>query len=150
MGIRLEKVGRIVVFDEVTKMPDERENYEGIVRRGLKEEWCGYIRHFRLTFRGYGSVSEPHILLLSDPKGKVLRTAEFENPPNNKKLWRPSYDSYDTLIPSTISLGLSNQYALYPSDNLFLSSVYNFRCTWIFKPFFVNVFLSCPSSKINL
>ena len=30
-------------------MPDERENYEGIVRRGLKEEWCGYIRHFRLT-----------------------------------------------------------------------------------------------------
>ena len=25
-------------------MPNERENYEGIVKRGLKEEWCGYIR----------------------------------------------------------------------------------------------------------
>ena len=33
LGIRLEKVGRIVIFDEVTKMPDERENYEGIVKR---------------------------------------------------------------------------------------------------------------------
>ena len=44
MGIRLEKVERIVIFDEVTKMPNERENYEGIVKRGLKEEWCGYIR----------------------------------------------------------------------------------------------------------
>ena len=44
LGIRLEKVERIVIFDEVTKMPNERENYEGIVKRGLKEEWCGYIR----------------------------------------------------------------------------------------------------------
>ena len=40
LGIRLEKVERIVIFDEVTKMPNERENYEGIVKRGLKEEWC--------------------------------------------------------------------------------------------------------------
>ena len=44
MGIRLEKVECIVISDEVTKMPNERENYEGIVKRGLKEEWCGYIR----------------------------------------------------------------------------------------------------------
>ena len=44
LGIRLEKVECIVIFDEVTKMPNERENYEGIVKRGLKEEWCGYIR----------------------------------------------------------------------------------------------------------
>ena len=44
MGIRLEKVECIVIFDEVTKMPNERENYEGIVKRGLKEEWCDYIR----------------------------------------------------------------------------------------------------------
>ena len=43
MGIRLKKVKRII-FDEVTKMPNERENYEGIVRRGVKEEWCDYIR----------------------------------------------------------------------------------------------------------
>ena len=26
-------------------MPNERENYEGIVKRGLKEEWCGYISY---------------------------------------------------------------------------------------------------------
>ena len=44
LGIRLEKVECIVIFNEVTKMPNERENYEGIVKRGLKEEWCGYIR----------------------------------------------------------------------------------------------------------
>jgi len=44
LGIRLEKVERIVIFDEVTKMPNERENYEGIVKRELKEEWCDYIR----------------------------------------------------------------------------------------------------------
>jgi len=25
-------------------MPNERENYEGIVKRGVKEEWCDYIR----------------------------------------------------------------------------------------------------------
>jgi len=37
LGIRLEKVERIVIFDEVTKMPNERENYEGIVKRELKE-----------------------------------------------------------------------------------------------------------------
>jgi len=43
-GHKLEKVERIVIFDEVTKMPNERENYEGIVKRELKEEWCGYIR----------------------------------------------------------------------------------------------------------
>jgi len=43
LGIRLEKVERIIL-DEVTKMPNERENYEGIVKRGLKDEWCGYIR----------------------------------------------------------------------------------------------------------
>lgn len=24
-------------------MPNERGNYVGIVKRGLKEEWCGYI-----------------------------------------------------------------------------------------------------------
>jgi len=44
LGIRLEKVERIVILDEVTKMPNERGNYEGIVKRGLKEGWCGYIR----------------------------------------------------------------------------------------------------------
>jgi len=44
LGIRLEKVECIVISDEVTKMPNERENYAGIVKRGLKEEWCGYIR----------------------------------------------------------------------------------------------------------
>jgi len=44
LGIRLEKVECIVISDKVTKMPNERENYEGIVKRGLKEEWCGYIR----------------------------------------------------------------------------------------------------------
>jgi len=44
LGIRLEKVERIVILGEVPKMPNERENYEGIVKRGLKEEWCGYIR----------------------------------------------------------------------------------------------------------
>ena len=37
LGIRLEKVERIVIFDEVTKMPNERENYEGIVKRGLNK-----------------------------------------------------------------------------------------------------------------
>ncbi|MCW7069497.1 MAG: hypothetical protein OCU17_02655 [Methanophagales archaeon] len=35
---------RIVIFDVVTKMPNERDDYEGIVKRGLKEECCGYIR----------------------------------------------------------------------------------------------------------
>jgi hypothetical protein len=25
-------------------MPNERECYAGIVKRGLKEEWCGYLR----------------------------------------------------------------------------------------------------------
>jgi len=25
-------------------MPNERDDYEGIVKRGLKEEFCGYIR----------------------------------------------------------------------------------------------------------
>jgi len=40
LGIRLERVECIVIFNEVTKMPNERENYEGIVKRGLKEEWC--------------------------------------------------------------------------------------------------------------
>ncbi|MCW3137619.1 MAG: hypothetical protein OCU20_03000 [Methanophagales archaeon] len=35
---------RIVIFDVVTKMPNEGDNYEGIVKRGLKEECCGYIR----------------------------------------------------------------------------------------------------------
>ena len=28
----------------VTKMPNERECYAGIVKRGLKEEWCGYLK----------------------------------------------------------------------------------------------------------
>jgi hypothetical protein len=27
-----------------TKMPNERECYAGIVKRGLKEEWCGYLK----------------------------------------------------------------------------------------------------------
>jgi len=44
LGIRLEKVECIVIFDEVTKMPNERENYAGIVKRGLKEEWSGHLR----------------------------------------------------------------------------------------------------------
>ena len=42
MGIRLEKVECIVYM--VTKMPNERECYAGIVKRGLKEEWCGYLK----------------------------------------------------------------------------------------------------------
>ena len=40
----LEKEKNIVIFDRVTKMPNERENYVGIVKRGLKEEWGGYLR----------------------------------------------------------------------------------------------------------
>ena len=44
MGIRLERIECIVIFDEVTKMPNERENYAGIVKRGLKEEWSGHLR----------------------------------------------------------------------------------------------------------
>jgi hypothetical protein len=36
LGIRLEKVECIVIFDRVTKMPNERENYADIVKRGLK------------------------------------------------------------------------------------------------------------------
>lgn len=44
LSIRLEKVECIVIFDVVTKMHDERENYAGIVKSGVKEEWCGYIR----------------------------------------------------------------------------------------------------------
>lgn len=45
MGIRLEKVECIVIFDEVTKMSNERENYEGIAKKGIKKEWCECIRH---------------------------------------------------------------------------------------------------------
>jgi len=44
LGIRLEKVESIAIFDRVTKMPNERENYAGIIKRGLKEEWRGYLR----------------------------------------------------------------------------------------------------------
>ena len=38
LGIRLEKIDCIVIFDRVTKMPNERENYVGIVKRELNEE----------------------------------------------------------------------------------------------------------------
>ena len=30
-------------------MPNERENYVGVVKRGVKEEWCGYIGGTLLT-----------------------------------------------------------------------------------------------------
>ena len=42
MGIRLEKDECIVYI--VTKMPNERENYKGILKRRLNKEWCGYIK----------------------------------------------------------------------------------------------------------
>jgi hypothetical protein len=40
----MERDKCIVIFDRVTKMPNKRENYVGIVERGLKEEWGGYLR----------------------------------------------------------------------------------------------------------
>lgn len=42
LGIRLERVECIVYV--VTEMPNERENYEGLLKRGIKEEWQGYLR----------------------------------------------------------------------------------------------------------
>ena len=50
LGIRLEKVECIVIFDEVAKMPNERENYEGIVKRGLKEAGTIPLSSFYVTF----------------------------------------------------------------------------------------------------
>ena len=50
LSIRLEKVERIVIFDEVTKMPNERENYEGIVKRGLKEAGTIPLSSLYMTF----------------------------------------------------------------------------------------------------
>ena len=51
LGIRLEKkVERIIIFDEVTKMPNERENYEGIVKRGLKEAGTIPLSSLYVTF----------------------------------------------------------------------------------------------------
>ena len=50
LGIRLEKVECIVIFDEVTKMPNERENYEGIVKRGLKEAGTIPLSSLYMTF----------------------------------------------------------------------------------------------------
>ncbi len=44
LTIRLEKVECIVILDEVMQMPNERGSYGGIVKRGLKEEWSGYLR----------------------------------------------------------------------------------------------------------
>ncbi|RJS75573.1 hypothetical protein CW714_00075 [Methanophagales archaeon] len=44
MGIRLERDECIVIFDKVIKMPNERENYAGIMKRGLKEGWSGHLR----------------------------------------------------------------------------------------------------------
>ena len=41
VGIRLEKVECIVY--RVTKMPNERENYVGIVKRGLKGVVAGFF-----------------------------------------------------------------------------------------------------------
>ena len=50
LGIRLEKVECIVIFDEVTKMPNERENYEGIVKRELKEGGTIPLSSLYVTF----------------------------------------------------------------------------------------------------
>ena len=46
----LEKVERIVIFDEVPKMPNKRENYEGIVKRGLKEAGTIPLSSLYVTF----------------------------------------------------------------------------------------------------
>jgi len=50
LGIKLEKVERIVILDEVAKMPNERENYEGIVKRGLKEAGTVPLSSLYVTF----------------------------------------------------------------------------------------------------
>ena len=50
LGIRLEKIGCIVSFNRVTKMLNERENYVGIVKRGLTEEWCKTSSNLGMIF----------------------------------------------------------------------------------------------------
>ena len=73
LGIRLEKVERIVIFDEVTKIPNERENYEGIVKRGLKEEWCDYIirREYEFSMAVCRSLASDFETCMKEARGEL-------------------------------------------------------------------------------
>ena len=78
LGIRLEKVECIVISDEVTKMPNERENYEGIVKRGLKEEWCDYIRReYEFSMAVCRSLASDFETFMKEARGELMKTEQF-------------------------------------------------------------------------
>ena len=57
-------------------MPNERENYEGIVKRGLKEEWCGYIRReYEFSMAVCRSLASDSETFMKEARGELKEAA---------------------------------------------------------------------------